>query len=201
MYELLKLPYSYDALEPYIDAKTMEIHHTKHHATYVAKLNEAIVNYPELQAKPVRDLLTGLQNIPDSLKTAVKNHGGGHFNHSLFWELMKPQGGGAAVGELSKAIVKTFGAFEKFEEEFTKAAAGVFGSGWAWLVLDNAEGLKIVQTSNQDSPISNGLTPVLCIDVWEHAYYLKYQNRRTDYISAWWNVVNWEQANTNFKWQ
>ncbi|MGC9603367.1 MAG: superoxide dismutase [Minisyncoccia bacterium] len=201
MYELPKLPYSYDALEPYIDARTMEIHHTKHHATYVAKLNEALANYPELQAKPVRELLAGLQNIPDSLKTAVRNHGGGHFNHSMFWELMKPQGGGAAVGELSKTIVKTFGAFEKFEEEFTKAATGVFGSGWVWLVLDSNNALKIVQTPNQENPISSGMKPILCLDVWEHAYYLKYQNRRPDYISAWWNVINWEQANTNFKWQ
>jgi len=201
MYELPKLPYSYDALEPYIDAKTMEIHHGKHHATYVAKLNEALTNYPELQKKPVRELLTELENVPDGIKTAVRNHGGGHFNHSLFWELMKPQGGGAAVGELSKAIVKTFSTFEKFQEEFTKAATGVFGSGWAWLALDQSGILKIVQTSNQDSPVSNGPKPILCIDVWEHAYYLKYQNRRADYITAWWNVVNWEQANTNFKWQ
>jgi Fe-Mn family superoxide dismutase len=200
MHELPKLPYSYDALEPYIDAKTMEIHHTKHHATYVTKLNEALANYPELRDKPIRELLAGLQNVPDAVKTAVKNHGGGHFNHSLFWELMKPQGGGAAVGELSKAIVKTFGTFEKFQEEFTKAAAGVFGSGWAWLVADGTEGLKIVQTSNQDSPISNGLKPVLCVDVWEHAYYLKYQNKRPDYIAAWWNVVNWAKAEENFKW-
>jgi Fe-Mn family superoxide dismutase len=199
MHELPKLPYSYDALEPYIDAKTMEIHYSKHHAAYVAKLNEALANNPELKEKPVRELLSGLQNIPDSIKTAVKNHGGGHFNHSLFWELMKPQGGGAAVGELAKAIVKTFGTFEKFQEEFTKAAAGVFGSGWAWLVLSNAEGLKIIQTSNQDSPVSSGLKPILCIDVWEHAYYLKYQNRRPDYISAWWNVVNWSKADENYK--
>lgn len=199
MYELPKLPYSYDALEPFIDAKTMEVHHAKHHATYVAKLNEALANYPELQSKPVKDLLMGLEGIPDAVKTAVKNHGGGHFNHSLFWELMKPQGGGAAVGELSKAIVKTFGTFEKFEEEFTKAAVGVFGSGWAWLTLSPVEGLAIITTPNQDSPISSGLKPILCVDVWEHAYYLKYQNRRPDYISAWWNTVNWAKAEENFK--
>ncbi len=200
MYELPKLPYAYDALEPFMDAKTMEIHHSKHHATYVAKLNEALMNYPEFQAKPVKDLLIGLQGVPDAVRTAVRNFGGGHFNHSMFWELMKPQGGGAAVGELSKAIVKTFGTFEKFQEEFTKAAAGVFGSGWAWLVLDSVGGLKIVQTPNQDNPISTGLKPILTIDVWEHAYYLKYQNRRPDYISAWWNVVNWAKAEENFKW-
>ncbi len=201
MYELPKLPYAYDALEPFIDAKTMEIHHTKHHATYVAKLNEALANYPELQAKPVKDLLIGLVGVPDAVKAAVRNHGGGHFNHSMFWELLKPQGGGAAVRELSKAIVKTFGTFEKFQEEFTKAAVGVFGSGWAWLALDSNNALKIVQTPNQDNPISNGLKPVLGIDVWEHAYYLKYQNKRPDYIAAWWNVVNWSKAEENFKWQ
>ena len=200
MYELPKLPYAYDALEPFIDAKTMEIHHSKHHAAYVAKLNEALANYPELQTKPVKDLLIGLQGVPDAVRTAVRNFGGGHFNHSMFWELMKPQGGGAAVGELSKAIVKTFGTFEKFQEEFTKAAAGVFGSGWAWLVLDSIGGLKIVQTPNQDNPISTGLKPILTIDVWEHAHYLKYQNRRPDYIGAWWNVVNWAKAEENFKW-
>ncbi len=200
MYELPKLPYAYDALEPFIDAKTMEIHYTKHHATYVAKLNEALANYPELQAKTVKELLIGLQGIPDAIKTAVRNHGGGHFNHSMFWELMKPQGGGAAVGELSKAIVKTFGTFDKFQEEFTKAATGVFGSGWAWLALDSNNILKIVQTPNQDNPISTGLKPVLGIDVWEHAYYLKYQSKRPDYIAAWWNVVNWAKAEENFKW-
>ncbi len=200
MYELPKLPYAYDALEPFMDAKTMEIHHSKHHAAYVAKLNEALANYPELQTKPVKDLLIGLQGVPDAVRTAVRNFGGGHFNHSMFWELMKPQGGGAAVGELSKAIVKTFGTFEKFQEEFTKAAAGVFGSGWAWLVLDSIGGLKIVQTPNQDNPISTGLKPILTIDVWEHAHYLKYQNRRPDYIGAWWNVVNWAKAEENFKW-
>jgi Fe-Mn family superoxide dismutase len=200
MHELPKLPYAYDALEPFIDAKTMEIHHTKHHAGYVTKLNEALANYPELKDKSVRELLAGLQNAPDALKTAIRNQGGGHFNHSMFWELMKPQGGGAATGEVAKALVKTFGTFEKFQEEFTKAASGVFGSGWAWLALSSAEGLKIIQTSNQENPISSGLKPVLGIDVWEHAYYLKYQNRRLDYISAWWNVVNWSKVEENYKW-
>ncbi len=203
MYELPKLPYVYDALEPFIDAKTMEIHYMKHHATYVAKLNEALANYSELKDKPMRDLLAGLENAPDAVKTAIRNHGGGHFNHSMFWELMKPQGGGAATGELAKAIVKTFGAFEKFQEEFTKAASGVFGSGWAWLTLSErseSKGLLIITTQNQDSPLSQGLKPILCIDVWEHAYYLKYQNKRLDYISAWWNVVNWAKAEENYKW-
>ncbi|MEK7506250.1 MAG: superoxide dismutase [Patescibacteria group bacterium] len=200
MYELPKLPYAYDAFEPFIDAKTMEIHHTKHHATYVAKLNEALANYSEFKDKPIRDLLIGLQNAPDALKTPIRNHGGGHFNHSMFWELMKPQGGGAATGELAKAVVKTFGTFEKFQEEFTKAAAGVFGSGWAWLATGENNALKIIQTANQDNPISSGLKPVLGIDVWEHAYYLKYQNKRLDYISAWWNVVNWAKAEENYKW-
>ncbi len=208
MHELPKLPYTYDALEPYIDAKTMEIHHTKHHAAYVAKLNETLANYPSFvettEGKPdlqsIENILKNLDAVPENIRMAVKNHGGGHFNHSMFWELMKPQGGGAAVGELSKAIVKTFGAFEKFQEEFAKAAAGVFGSGWAWLALSSAEGLKIIQTPNQENPISNGLKPILGIDVWEHAYYLKYQNRRPDYITAWWNVVNWAKAEENFKW-
>ena len=198
MFELPKLPYSYDALEPYIDAKTMEIHYTKHHAGYVAKLNDALAGFPELQKKTVRELVEELQNMPDSVKSAVKNHGGGHFNHSLFWELMKPQGGGAPTGELSSAITATFGSFEKFQEEFTKAAAGVFGSGWTWLAMSDKEGLKVIQTSNQENPISSGMRPILAIDVWEHAYYLKYQNRRPDYITAWWNVVNWDQANSNF---
>lgn len=200
MYELPKLPYAYDVLEPFIDAKTMEIHHTKHHATYVAKLNEALANYSELKDKPIRELLVGLQNAPDALKTPIRNHGGGHFNHSMFWELMKPQGGGAATGELAKMIVKTFGTFEKFQEEFTKSAAGVFGSGWAWLAIGENNSLKIIQTANQDNPISSGLKPVLGIDVWEHAYYLKYQNKRLDYINAWWNVVNWTKAEENYKW-
>lgn len=204
MHELPELPYSYDGLEPYIDAKTMEIHHAKHHATYVAKLNETLANYPELKDKPVQELLIALQNMPDAVKTAVRNHGGGHFNHSMFWELMKPQApggqdGGAATGTLAKTIVKTFGAFEKFQEEFMKAAAGVFGSGWAWLVKDASGKLSITTTPNQDNPISNGLKPILGIDVWEHAYYLKYQNRRPDYIAAWWNVVNWQKAEENFK--
>ncbi len=198
MFELPKLPYSYDALEPYIDAKTMEIHYTKHHAGYVAKLNDALAGFPELQKKTVRELVEELQNMPDSVKSAVKNHGGGHFNHSLFWELMKPQGGGTPTGELSSAITATFGSFEKFQEEFTKAAAGVFGSGWAWLAMSDKEGLKVIQTSNQENPRSSGMRPILAIDVWEHAYYLKYQNRRPDYITAWWNVVNWDQANSNF---
>lgn len=198
MFELPKLPYTYDALEPYIDAKTMEIHYTKHHAAYVAKLNDALAGFPELQKKTVRELVEELHDMPESVKSAVRNHGGGHFNHSFFWELMKPMGGGAPTGELAKAITDKFGNFEKFQGEFSKATAGIFGSGWAWLAVSDAEGLTIVQTSNQENPISNGLKPILSIDVWEHAYYLKYQNRRPDYIAAWWNVVNWDQANTNF---
>lgn len=201
MHELPKLPYAYDALEPYIDAKTMEIHHSKHHATYVAKLNETLTGFPDLQKRTIKELLEGLQNLPDALKPAIRNHGGGHFNHLFFWEIMNPPvgGGGVATGELAKSIVKKFGSFEKFQEDFSKAAIGVFGSGWIWLVLDNIEGLKIVQTSNQESPISNGLKPILCLDLWEHAYYLKYQNRRVDYVSAWWNVVNWHKVEEFFK--
>ncbi len=206
MFELPPLPYAYDALEPYIDAKTMEIHYTKHHAGYVAKLNDALAGFPALaqasagkpELQSLANLLKNLNGVPESIRTAVRNNGGGHFNHSLFWELMKPKGGGKPAEELSSAITATFGSFEKFQEEFSKAAAGVFGSGWAWLGMSNSEGLKIIQTSNQENPISNGFKPVLCLDVWEHAHYLKYQNRRPDYITAWWNVVNWEQANANF---
>lgn len=198
MFELPKLSYSYDALEPYIDAKTMEIHHDKHHAGYVAKLNDALSGLPELQKRTVRELVAEVQNIPQSVRSAVAHNGGGHLNHSMFWELMKPQGGGAPAGELAAAIAEKFGGFEKFQEEFSKAAAGVFGSGWAWLALSKKDGLQIVQSADQENPISNGLKPVLCIDVWEHAYYLKYQNRRPEYIENWWHVVNWDQANSNF---
>lgn len=198
MYKLPELPYSYDALEPYIDAKTMEIHHSKHHAGYVKKLNSALENFPEFQDKRLEDLLKNLNSIPEEIRTAIKNNGGGHFNHSFFWEIMGPNSGGEAVGDVSEAIKRDFNSFDDFRKMFSEKASGIFGSGWAWLVVDSGR-LKIVSTANQDSPLSNGLMPILGLDVWEHAYYLKYQNRRADYIQAWWNVVNWNKVDENFK--
>jgi len=192
MFELPKLPYAFDALEPYIDAKTMELHHDKHHQTYVTKLNEAVAAVPELEGKSVEELLHSLDSIPMKVRTAVRNHGGGHANHSLFWQIMKPQGGGEPQGKLGEGVAKTFGDFGKFKESFTKSALGVFGSGWAWLVAGEAGELEIITTANQDSPLMQKFTPLLGLDVWEHAYYLKYQNRRPEYVEAWFNVVNWE---------
>lgn len=186
MFKLPDLDYGYDALEPYIDAKTMEIHYSKHHQTYVDKLNEAVGKNPDMENKTVTDLLKDLGSVPDDIKTAVQNHGGGHHNHSLFWKTMKP--GGAK--QAPEAIIKTFGNQDSFKAKFTETAVGRFGSGWAWLVSDNGK-LEIISTANQDSPLMEGKDPILGIDVWEHAYYLKYQNRRPEYIEAWWNVVNW----------
>jgi superoxide dismutase, Fe-Mn family len=194
MFELPKLSYSYNALEPHIDARTMEVHHSKHHATYVAKLNEALEKAPELQNKTVEELLTSLNTIPETIRTAVKNHGGGHYNHSVFWSILKPNGGGEPTGELAQYITRDFGDFAKFREVFNKAAVGLFGSGWVWLVADNSGKLSIITTSNQESPISQGLKPLLTLDVWEHAYYLKFQNRRAEYVEAWWNVINWDEV-------
>ncbi|MBI5466214.1 MAG: superoxide dismutase [Candidatus Kerfeldbacteria bacterium] len=191
MFALPNLLYAYDALEPYIDAKTMEIHHAKHHAAYVAKLNEALAQAPELQNKSLEELLSSLDSAPEAIRTAVRNHGGGHYNHSLFWTLMKPGGSDQPQGELAARLAKSFGDWTKFREAFTKATLGLFGSGWTWLVADSSGELSIVTTANQDSPISQGLKPLLGLDVWEHAYYLKYQNRRPEYVEAWWNVVNW----------
>ncbi|OUM86872.1 MAG: superoxide dismutase [Bacillus thermozeamaize] len=196
-HELPALPYAFDALEPHIDAQTMEIHHGRHHATYVNNLNAALEGHPELQQKSVEELISDLNSIPESIRTAVRNNGGGHANHSLFWEIMSPQGGGAPTGALAEDINKTFGSFEKFKEEFTKAATGRFGSGWAWLVVDGGK-LAVMSTPNQDNPLMEGKTPILGLDVWEHAYYLKYQNRRPDYIAAWWNVVNWDAVNERY---
>ena len=190
-FKLPPLPYAYDALEPYIDARTMEIHHDRHHAAYVANLNKAVADYPELHEKTVEDLLKDLNAVPEKIRTAVRNNGGGHYNHSLFWQMMKPGGGGEPTGELADAINAGFGNFGAFKEQFTKAAMTQFGSGWAWLVLDGGK-LKIEDTSNQDSPLSQGKPVLLGLDVWEHAYYLKNQNRRADYVTAWWNVVNWD---------
>ena len=189
-YSVPPLPYPYDALEPHIDAQTMQIHHDKHHAAYVTNLNKAVAEAPELGKKTVEELLRDLNAVPEKIRTAVRNQGGGHYNHSLFWQMMA-KGGGQPKGELSSAIDKSFGSFSGFKDKFTEAATKVFGSGWAWLVLDNGR-LKIEPTPNQDSPISRGMQPILGIDVWEHAYYLKYQNRRPEYIAAWFNVINWE---------
>lgn len=190
-FELPKLPYAYDALEPHIDKETMEIHHTKHHNTYVTKLNDAVKG-TDLESKSIEDIVKNLNSVPDDIRTAVQNNGGGHYNHSLFWELLTPNASEPS-GEVVDAISSTFGSLDKFKEEFAAAAAGRFGSGWAWLVVDNGE-LAIVSTPNQDNPISEGKLPILGLDVWEHAYYLKYQNRRPEYISAFWNVVNWDEV-------
>ncbi len=198
-FTLPPLPYPYDALEPYIDAQTMEIHHTKHHQGYVNNLNKALEGYPELQNKSIEELLRSINEIPEAIRTAVRNNGGGHANHSLFWIIMKPNGGGEPTGELAEAIKATFGSFEAFKEKFSAEAAGRFGSGWAWLVVDENGQLQLYSTPNQDSPYMQGHTPILGLDVWEHAYYLKYQNRRPEYIQNWWNVVNWDQVAQYYK--
>lgn len=194
---LPKLSYAYDALEPHIDAKTMEIHHTKHHQTYVDKLNEALTKHPELADKPVEELLKDLNAVPEDIRPAVRNHGGGHHNHTMFWETMTPKGG-YGTQEFTDALTKAFGAPETFKELFIKEATGRFGSGWAWLVKDGSGALSIMSTANQDSPLSEGKTPLLGLDVWEHAYYLKYQNKRPDYIAAWWNTINWDVIAARF---
>lgn len=198
-YSLTVLPYSYDALEPHIDARTMEIHHSKHHAGYVAKINAALESYPDLLAKPIEEVLTNLQDVPEAVRTAVRNTGGGHANHDLFWKIMAPNAGGEPGGKLAEAVSSSFGDFASFKEMFSNTAASVFGSGWAWLVIEGGGGLKVVPTANQDSPLSQGMKPILALDVWEHAYYLNYQNRRPDYISAWWNVVNWVEVGTLYE--
>jgi Fe-Mn family superoxide dismutase len=181
-------------LEPHIDRETMEIHHEKHHGTYVKNLNAALEKHPDLQAKGIEDLLRGINRIPDDIRAAVRNNGGGHLNHSMFWQIMVPNAGGQPTGAIADSIKSSFGSFDRFKEEFTKAALGRFGSGWAW-VLEQDGRLVIDSTANQDSPLMDGKSPVFGLDVWEHAYYLKYQNRRADYISAWWNVVNWVEVN------
>ena len=196
-FELPKLSYAVDALEPYIDAQTMTIHHDKHHQTYVTNLNAALEKHPELAGKSLEALLKDLNAVPEDIRTAVRNHGGGVWNHSMYWEIMAPKAGGAPKGELAKAMDASFKSFEAFKDEFTKSAIGRFGSGWAWLVKKGS-GLAVVSSANQDNPMSEGLTPILTIDVWEHAYYLKYQNRRADYVTAWWNLVNWDAAASRF---
>ena len=197
-YTLPDLPYAYDALEPYIDEEAMHLHHDKHHNTYVTNLNAAIEKYPELGEKTIEELLSDMDAIPTDIKTAVRNNGGGHANHSFFWEIMAPNAGGEPTGEIKEAINEAFGDFSSFKEEFKKAAAGRFGSGWAWLVMENGK-LAITSTANQDSPLMEGKTPILGLDVWEHAYYLKYKNVRPDYIAAFWNVINWDEVNKRFE--
>lgn len=197
-YSLPNLPYAYDALEPYIDSETMQIHHTKHHQTYVDKLNAAVAATPELAQLSVDDLVAQLASVPDAIRTAIRNHGGGHSNHSMFWLMMTKKGGGQPTGELARAIERDLGGFDKFFEAFTNAALNRFGSGWAWLSLSEGK-LVVEDTANQDSPLSAGRFPVLGIDVWEHAYYLKYQNRRPEYVKAWFNTVNWDYASSRFQ--
>lgn len=197
-FELPELPYAYNALEPYIDEQTMTIHHTKHHAGYVNNLNAALEKYPELQQYSVEDLLRNIHSVPEDIRTAVRNNGGGHANHSLFWTVMSPNGGGTPTGELAQAINEAFGSFDAFKETFTRAALTRFGSGWAWLVVDGFGKLRVYSTPNQDSPYMHGFTPILGLDVWEHAYYLKYQNRRAEYVNNWWNVVNWDEVARRF---
>ena len=196
-YKLPELPYAYDALEPHIDKETMNIHHTKHHNTYVTNVNNALEGHDDLAAKSVEELISDLNAVPENIRTAVRNNGGGHANHTFFWNILSPNGGGNPTGALAEAIDKKFGSFDAFKEEFAKAAATRFGSGWAWLVSNNGE-LEIMSTPNQDSPLMEGKTPILGLDVWEHAYYLNYQNRRPDYVSAFWNVVNWDEVSKNF---
>ena len=196
-YTLPELPYAYDALEPHIDAKTMEIHHTKHHQAYINKVNAAIEGKSDLESKSIEDLMSDLAAVPEDIRGAVRNNGGGTANHNLFWTVMSPNGGGAPSGELGDAINSTFGSFDEFKSKFADAAATRFGSGWAWLSVDGGK-LLVESTPNQDTPLSEGRTPILGLDVWEHAYYLNYQNKRPDYINAFWNVVNWDEVSRRY---
>jgi Fe-Mn family superoxide dismutase len=193
-HELPPLPYAYEALEPYIDSETMHLHHDKHHATYVNTLNTAIEKHPELASKSAEDLLRNLNSVPEDIRTTVRNHGGGHVNHTMFWQIMGPKTGGEPSGALADEIRKAFGSFDEFKTKFNDAGAKQFGSGWAWLVRGNDSKLQIISTPNQDSPLLQGLWPIMGNDVWEHAYYLKYKNVRADYLKAWWNVVNWKEV-------
>jgi superoxide dismutase, Fe-Mn family len=201
MFEVPPLSYAFDALEPHIDAKTMEIHHDKHHAAYVAKLNDAVKDQPGLQNKKVEEILRDINGVPEAIRTAVRNHGGGHANHSLFWEIMGPGGGGSPQGAVAQAIQQAFGSFESLKEKVNTAAANQFGSGWGWLVVTGGgDGkLEVIARPNQDSPLMEGKTPILGVDVWEHAYYLKYQNRRPDYLAAWWNTINWSAVDRRYQ--
>jgi superoxide dismutase, Fe-Mn family len=196
-FQLMPLPYAYEALEPFIDTATMQFHHDKHHAAYVTNLNAALEKHPELASKTLEALLLDLNAVPDDIRTAVRNHGGGTWNHNMFWEIMAPKAGGEPEGQLAKAITTDFGSFADFKAQFEKAAMGRFGSGWAWLVKKGGK-LSIISTANQDNPMSEGMTPLLTLDVWEHSYYLKYQNRRAEYVTAWWNLVNWKAVASRF---
>lgn len=195
---LAPLPYDYAALEPFIDAQTMQLHHDKHHAAYVNNLNNALTDYPDLQTLSVEDVVKQLEQIPDAIRTVVRNNAGGHVNHTMFWHSMAPGQSGAPTGTIAQAIDRTFGSFETFKQQFNEAGTKVFGSGWVWLTL-TSNGLQITTTPNQDSPLTQGQTPLLGNDVWEHAYYLKYQNRRPEYLNAWWNVVNWDEVNRRYE--
>lgn len=192
--ELPPLPYDYAALEPYVDAETMKLHHDKHHASYVTNLNKALADYPNLKGKGMEALLQDLNSVPEKIRTAVRNNGGGHLNHTMFWQIMGPNAGGAPTGALAQEINQTFGSFDNFKQQFNQAGASRFGSGWVWLVRDKQGKLKITSTPNQDNPLIEGLYPIMGNDVWEHAYYLKYQNRRPEYLTNWWNVVNWGEV-------
>ncbi|QFS47939.1 Fe-Mn family superoxide dismutase [Nostoc sphaeroides] len=196
--QLPPLPYAYEALEPHIDAKTMQFHHDKHHATYVKNLNAALAKHPELKGKSVEELLRKLDSVPQDIRNTVRNNGGGHVNHSMFWQIMKPKGGGEPTGNIASAINQNFGSFAAFKKQFNEAGAGRFGSGWVWLVRNKGGKLEVTTTANQDTPLSAGKYPILGNDVWEHAYYLNYQNRRADYLEAWWNVINWDEINKRF---
>lgn len=198
-YTLPPLPYASNVLEPSIDARTMEIHHDKHHGTYVTNLNNALKDLPELAAKPVNELIANLSVVPEAIRTVVRNNGGGHSNHTFFWELLTPGGASAPAGALADAINKTFGSFDEFKAKFEAAGLGRFGSGWVWLIKNKSGALEIISTPNQDSPIMDGNQPIIGNDVWEHAYYLNYQNRRADYLKAWWSVVNWDCAEAQYK--
>ena len=197
-YKLPELDYAYDALEPHIDRATMEIHHTRHHQAYIDNLNKALEGYKEYQDMNIWELIKELNNLPEEIRTAVRNNGGGHLNHKMFWKLMSPDGGGKPLGEVAKKIDEDLGGFDKFKEEFKKSALGRFGSGWAWLVVNEEGRFEIMSTANQDNPISEGKKPLLGIDVWEHAYYLKYQNKRADYIDSWFNVVDWKKVEEKY---
>ncbi|HLH62928.1 MAG TPA: superoxide dismutase [Ktedonobacteraceae bacterium] len=198
-YELPPLPYDYNALEPYIDEETMHLHHDKHHQAYVNNLNAAVQSQAQFASMPVEQLIQHINELPENIRTAVRNNGGGHANHSMFWQIMKPNGGGQPTGELANAINATFGSFDQFKAAFNDAGAKRFGSGWAWLVMDRNGNLQVTSTANQDSPLMEGLFPIMGNDVWEHAYYLKYQNRRPDYLNAWWNVVNWDEVEKRYQ--
>jgi Fe-Mn family superoxide dismutase len=197
-YELPPLPYDYNALEPHIDAQTMQLHHDKHHQAYVTNLNNALQGLSQFDNMPIEQLVRNINQVPENVRTAVRNNGGGHANHSMFWQIMKPNGGGEPTGAIASAISSTFGSFDTFKQQFNDAGVKRFGSGWAWLVMDQNGNLSVTSTANQDSPSMDGLYPIMGNDVWEHAYYLKYQNRRPDYLAAWWNTVNWDEINKRF---